>query len=106
MRRPGERQQGAEGEDAAAPAELPSLVSLCRDELGLSVEGLMAIPPEGEDVAPHAALLAKLAGRHGLPAVSVVGGWLVSTSLAGAAGVTATDPVIATARLPLAASKV
>ena len=31
----------------------------------------MAIPPEDEDVAPHAALLAKLARRHGLPLLSV-----------------------------------
>lgn len=53
------------------PAALPDLVGLCRDGLGLPLEGLMAIPPEGEDVAPHAALLAKLARRHGLPAVSV-----------------------------------
>ena len=53
------------------PAALPDLVGLCREELGLPLEGLMAIPPEGEDVAPHAALLAKLARRHGLPAVSV-----------------------------------
>ena len=53
------------------PAALPDLVGLCRDGLGLPLEGLMAIPPEGADVAPHAALLAKLARRHGLPAVSV-----------------------------------
>ena len=53
------------------PAALPDLVGLCRDGLGLPLEGLMAIPPEGEDVALHAALLAKLARRHGLPAVSV-----------------------------------
>ena len=53
------------------PAALPDLVGLCRDELGLPLEGLMAISPEGEDVAPHAALLAKLARRHGLSAVSV-----------------------------------
>jgi PLP dependent protein len=53
------------------PAALPDLVGLCRDGLGLPLEGLMAIPPEGEDVAPHAALLVKLARRHGLPAVSV-----------------------------------
>ena len=53
------------------PAGLPGLVGLCREELGLPLEGLMAIPPDGEDVAPHAALLARLARRHGLPAVSV-----------------------------------
>jgi uncharacterized pyridoxal phosphate-containing UPF0001 family protein len=53
------------------PAGLPDLVALCRDELDLPLAGLMAIPPEGEDVAPHAALLAKLARRHALPVVSV-----------------------------------
>jgi PLP dependent protein len=53
------------------PAGLEALLRACRDGLGLAVEGLMAIPPEGEDTAPHAALLAKLARRHGLPAVSV-----------------------------------
>ena len=33
--------------------------------------GLMAIPPEDDDVALHAALLAKLAARHGLAPVSI-----------------------------------
>ena len=54
-----------------APGELPALLATCRGELGLPVQGLMAIPPEADDVALHAALLAKLAGRHGLPAVSI-----------------------------------
>ena len=53
------------------PAALPALVDLCRGELELGVTGLMAIPPDGEDVAPHAALLRKLATRHGLEAVSI-----------------------------------
>ncbi|HEX8373987.1 MAG TPA: YggS family pyridoxal phosphate-dependent enzyme [Geminicoccaceae bacterium] len=53
------------------PGGLEALLELCRGELGLPVEGLMAIPPEEEDTAPHAALLAKLAARHGLPHVSV-----------------------------------
>jgi pyridoxal phosphate enzyme (YggS family) len=54
-----------------APGELEALLRLCRDELGLAIEGLMAIPPEDEDVALHAALLAKLARRHGTPSISV-----------------------------------
>jgi pyridoxal phosphate enzyme (YggS family) len=54
-----------------APGELAAFLDLCRDELGLDVAGLMAIPPEDEDVAPHAALLAKLARRHELPLLSV-----------------------------------
>ena len=53
------------------PGELASFLGLCRDELKLPVTGLMAIPPAEEDVAPYAALLAKLAGRHGLAEVSV-----------------------------------
>ena len=53
------------------PPELDGFVALCRNELGLRSEGLMAIPPEDEDVALHAALLAKLAARNGLPLVSI-----------------------------------
>lgn len=54
-----------------APGELDGFVSLCRGELGLDLAGLMAIPPEDEDVALHAALLAKLAAAQGLDAVSI-----------------------------------
>jgi pyridoxal phosphate enzyme (YggS family) len=53
------------------PGELGSFLALCRDELGLAIEGLMAIPPEDEDVALHAALLAKLARHHDLKALSI-----------------------------------
>ncbi|WP_222183481.1 YggS family pyridoxal phosphate-dependent enzyme [Geminicoccus harenae] len=53
------------------PDGLDELLQLCRDELVLAIEGLMAIPPEGEDIAPHTALLAKLAKRHGLAGVSI-----------------------------------
>ena len=35
----------------------PTRSSACRGELGLAVEGLMAIPPEDDDVALHTALL-------------------------------------------------
>jgi pyridoxal phosphate enzyme (YggS family) len=54
-----------------APGELDGFVAMCRDELGLSPAGLMAIPPEDEDVALHTALLAKLAARNGLARLSV-----------------------------------
>lgn len=53
------------------PGELEGLLELCGTELGLDVQGLMAIPPDDEDVALHAALLAKLVRRHGLEEVSV-----------------------------------
>jgi PLP dependent protein len=54
-----------------APGGLDQFVALCRDELGLVLEGLMAIPPEDEDVALHTALLAKLAAAQGLAALSI-----------------------------------
>lgn len=54
-----------------APGGLDAFLGTCRDELHLEPRGLMAIPPEDEDVALHAALLAKLARRHGLPALSI-----------------------------------
>ncbi|WP_035484742.1 YggS family pyridoxal phosphate-dependent enzyme [Geminicoccus roseus] len=53
------------------PGDLDRFLALCRDELGLSIEGLMAIPPEGDDIAPHAALLAKFAKRHGVGKLSI-----------------------------------
>lgn len=53
------------------PGELPALITLCRDELGLKIEGLMCIPPTGEEPALHFALLAKLAQRHGCAGLSM-----------------------------------
>ena len=43
------------------PKETVAFVALCRNELGLAVEGLMCIPPADENPGPHFALLAKLA---------------------------------------------
>lgn len=54
-----------------APEALPVLIGLSRDELGLPVEGLMCLPPKGDDPALHFALLAKLARRHGLARLSM-----------------------------------
>ena len=54
-----------------APAKLHDFLELCRDGLGLEIDCLMAIPPEDEDVALHAALLAKLAAREGLAMLSI-----------------------------------
>ena len=46
-----------------APRDTAAFVALCRNELGLSVDGLMCIPPAGENPGPHFALLARLAAR-------------------------------------------
>ena len=52
-----------------APERLEPLLRHCAD-LSLPVDGLMAIPPADEDVAPHVARLRELAHRHGLAAIS------------------------------------
>lgn len=53
------------------PEDLPDLLALCRDELGLEIEGLMCIPPRDEEPALHFALLKTLAQRHGLAKLSM-----------------------------------
>ena len=53
------------------PRDLPELLDLCRDELGLAIAGLMCIPPHEEEPAVHFAFLAKLAGENGLDKLSM-----------------------------------
>ncbi len=54
-----------------APKETAAFVALCREELGLSIEGLMCIPPADENPGPHFALLAKLAKECGVEKLSM-----------------------------------
>jgi pyridoxal phosphate enzyme (YggS family) len=53
------------------PAETDAFVALCRDTFGLSIEGLMCIPPLNEEPAMHFALLAKIAERLGIRELSM-----------------------------------
>ena len=53
------------------PDDLDALYRLCVDECGLPIQGLMTIPPIEEAPAPYFALLAELAGRHGLSMISM-----------------------------------
>ena len=53
------------------PGETEAFVALCRDTFGLSIEGLMCIPPFDEEPAMHFALLAKLAERVGIKELSM-----------------------------------
>ena len=53
------------------PRETEALVRLCREQLGLSIAGLMCIPPVDDEPAVHFAFLAKLAKDLGLPGVSM-----------------------------------
>ncbi|HEY0213814.1 MAG TPA: YggS family pyridoxal phosphate-dependent enzyme [Paenirhodobacter sp.] len=52
------------------PADLDGFVARVRG-LGLPVIGLMCIPPEGQDAAPHFAMLATMAQRNGLAGLSM-----------------------------------
>lgn len=53
------------------PADVSDLVTLCRDELGMKVRGLMCIPPVNEEPALHFAFLRELARRHDLEELSM-----------------------------------
>ena len=54
-----------------APDDTVAFVTLCRETIGIPVEGLMCIPPADENPGPHFALLAKLAERCGLKKLSM-----------------------------------
>ncbi len=53
-----------------APRDVDGFVAFCRD-LGLTVEGLMCIPPETEPAEPYFAMLAEMAARNGLTKLSM-----------------------------------
>lgn len=53
------------------PCELDAFLETCRGSIGIIIEGLMCIPPVGEEPALHFALLKKLADRNGLSELSM-----------------------------------
>jgi hypothetical protein len=55
-----------EQKSGIAPNNVDSFVAYCRDEIKLTVTGLMCIPPVDEEVAMHFALLSTIAERNGL----------------------------------------
>ena len=54
-----------------APGEADDFIKSCRETYGLTVSGLMCIPPVDEAPAPHFALTAKIAARNGLKNLSM-----------------------------------
>ncbi len=52
------------------PGDLDGFIAQAR-AMDLPVQGLMCIPPEGEDPPPHFALLADMAARNGLEGLSM-----------------------------------
>jgi PLP dependent protein len=63
---------GAEPQKAgAAPDQADAFIAACRKDYGLTIQGLMCIPPVNELAAPHFALLKKIAERNGVPNLSM-----------------------------------
>src|SRR6476660_9741461 len=63
---------GAEPQKAGVlPQDADAFLAACRDQYGLTISGLMCIPPLDEAPGPHFALTAKIAGRHGLRLLSM-----------------------------------
>jgi pyridoxal phosphate enzyme (YggS family) len=53
------------------PTEVDAFLEACRTKHGLTIEGLMCIPPAEDPPSPHFALLNTIAGRHGLKVLSM-----------------------------------
>ena len=63
---------GEEAQKAGViPTEADAFIAACRETYGLTVEGLMCIPPADEPPGPHFALLAQIAARNGLSKLSM-----------------------------------
>ena len=63
---------GAEAQKAGVlPQETDAFLAACRDRYGLTISGLMCIPPQKDAPAPHFALTAKIARRNGLSLLSM-----------------------------------
>ncbi len=63
---------GAEPQKAGVmPQDADAFLAACRETHGLTIAGLMCIPPFEEAPAPHFALTAKIAARNGLSLLSM-----------------------------------
>ncbi len=63
---------GAEPQKAGLePQDADAFLAACRERYGLTISGLMCIPPHNEAPAPHFALTAKIAQRNGLKLLSM-----------------------------------
>ena len=63
---------GAEPQKAGVlPEEADAFLKACHDSYGLTISGLMCIPPADEAPAPHFALLATIAKHNGLKLLSM-----------------------------------
>lgn len=53
------------------PDQADAFLTLCRSGLGLTITGLMCIPPVDENPGPHFALLARIARDNGIETLSM-----------------------------------
>ena len=66
VRKPAEAQKAG-----VLPENADAFLKECRDSYGLTISGVMCIPPAEEPPAPHFALTRKIADRNGLKLVSM-----------------------------------
>src|SRR5215475_2393073 len=63
---------GAEPQKAGVlPQDADGFLAACRDQFGLTIAGVMCIPPADEAPAPHFALTGQIAKRNGLKLLSM-----------------------------------
>ena len=63
---------GIEAQKAGvAPDQADRFIAQCRTEFGLNIAGLMCIPPQHDEPSPHFTLLAGIAERNGIKALSM-----------------------------------
>jgi pyridoxal phosphate enzyme (YggS family) len=63
---------GEEAQKAGVvPGEADEFIAACKKDFGLTISGLMCIPPAEDAPAPHFALLAKIAARNGVKLLSM-----------------------------------
>lgn len=63
---------GEESQKAGVhPEDLPQFLTQCREEFGLTISGLMCIPPVDEEPSPYFVLLSHLARDNGLDEISM-----------------------------------
>jgi PLP dependent protein len=63
---------GAEPQKAGIlPGDADGFIQLCRSKYGLTIDGLMCIPPVDEPPSAHFALIGKIARRNGIETLSM-----------------------------------
>lgn len=88
-----------------APRDADGFIEACRTRHGLTLEGLMCIPPEAGPPGPHFALLGQIAARNGLARLSMgMSGDFTTAVRFGATSVRVGSALFG-ARTPLAAGR-